>query len=320
MSNVTHVVIALAAVLCFSAASGTDAQRQRRPNQGRPAPDLADVSYGPHERNVLDLWQAESEEPTPLVVFIHGGGFRGGDKRGVPPSLIRTCLEQGISVASINYRLSDTASFPAFMLDGGRAVQFLRHKAAAWNLDPTKVACCGGSAGAGISLWLAFHDDLADPDSEDPVLRQSTRLTAAGSLNGQCSYDPRFIKEHIGGSGRLDPALPPFYGIEPDELDTPKAYKLYDEAAPINYLSEDDPPVFTAYLRSMTPLPLPADADEGLVIHHPQFGVVLKERMEALGIACLLRLPEDYPDAGNDLRGAVHVDMANFFAKCFAAQ
>lgn len=320
MSNVTSVLAALAALACFVMASQADAQRQRDPNRRGPAPDRQNVSYGPHARNVLDLWQAESDEPTPLVIFIHGGGFRGGDKRGTPPALVRRCLELGISVASINYRLSDTATFPAFMLDGGRAVQFLRYKAQEWNLDPTKVACCGGSAGAGISLWLAFHDDLADPGNEDPVLRQSTRLTAAGSINGQCSYDPRFIKEHIGGSGELHPALPAFYGLGADELETPKAHRLYDEAAPINYLSEGDPPVFTFYTRSMTPLPLPADADAGLVIHHPQFGVVLKERMQALGINCILRLPEDYPDAGQNLQDLAFVEMADFFAECCAAK
>ena len=50
------------------------------PKEERPAPDVSDVSYGPHERNVLDLWRAKSESPTPLVVFIHGGGFLVGSK------------------------------------------------------------------------------------------------------------------------------------------------------------------------------------------------------------------------------------------------
>lgn len=145
--------------------------------QQNPAPDYADVPYGPHPRNVLDLWKAKSDRPTPVVVHIHGGGFTQGDKSTVGPVLVRYCLSKGISVASINYRYSTIAPFPAPMLDGARAIQFLRMKAKEWNLDPKAFAATGGSAGAGISLWVGFHDDLADPSNADPVLRESTRLS-----------------------------------------------------------------------------------------------------------------------------------------------
>ena len=67
--------------------------------------------------------------PAPLVVFFHGGGFVGGDKRSVPGWLVTRCLADGISVASVNYRLSTQSPFPAPMLDGARAIQFLRLKA-----------------------------------------------------------------------------------------------------------------------------------------------------------------------------------------------
>src|SRR5262245_4805795 len=155
--------------------------------QGRPKPDVANARYGPHERNVLDLWKARAEKPTPLVVFIHGGGFRGGDKKNLPLPLLDRCLKAGLSVASINYRLSQHAPFPAPMHDSARAIQFFRSKAKDWNLDPARIACTGSSAGAGISLWLAFHDDLADPKSTDPVARQSTRLSCAAVLGAQSS-------------------------------------------------------------------------------------------------------------------------------------
>src|SRR5438876_11889843 len=94
--------------------------------QEKPAPDVKEEKYGPHERNVIDLWKAKSDTPTPLVVFIHGGGFRGGDKSNLSPALLGGCLKAGISVAAINYRLSQHAPFPAPMLDSARAVQFLR--------------------------------------------------------------------------------------------------------------------------------------------------------------------------------------------------
>ena len=148
-------------------------------------PDVENASYGPHERNVLDLWKAKPQRPTPLVVHIHGGGFRAGDKSSLSPALLDLCLNAGISVATINYRLSQQAPYPAPMHDGARAIQFLRSKAKEWNLDARAIAATGGSAGAGISLWIGFHDDMADAKSADPVKRQSTRLSAMGVLAAQ---------------------------------------------------------------------------------------------------------------------------------------
>src|SRR3989442_15013694 len=85
----------------------------RQRENAKPKPDLADVKYGPHERNVLDLWKAKSDKPTPLVVFIHGGGFRGGSKEALSPALLGGLLANGISVMAINYRLSPEVAFPA---------------------------------------------------------------------------------------------------------------------------------------------------------------------------------------------------------------
>ena len=82
----------------------------------KPEPDFSDIKYGPHERNVFDLWLAKNEQPTPLVIYYHGGGFRQGDKSGINPELLKKLLEASISVAAANYRLSSTAPFPAQMI------------------------------------------------------------------------------------------------------------------------------------------------------------------------------------------------------------
>lgn len=280
----------------------------------KPAPDIANAAYGTHERNVLDLWKAKTDRPTPLVVYIHGGGFRGGDKASLSEQLLRLCLDSGISVAAIHYRLSQHAPFPAPMLDGARAIQFLRHKAKEWNLDPARIAATGSSAGAGISLWVGFHDDLADRRSTDPVLRQSSRLKVAGVFGAQSTYDPRKIKELIGGRAHEHPALIPFYGLKPDELDSPRAYKLYEEAAPITYLTRDDPPVFLVYNEPKGPLP--ADAKPGQGIHHPNFGTFLKEKMDRLRIECVLRHTDDY-GGGPQANRKLTEEMVGFFRKWF---
>ena len=118
----------------------------------KPRPDFGNIRYGPHERNVLDLWMAKphsrTDVPTPVVIFFHGGGFKSGDKSSVPSGLLARCLEAGISVASANYRLSQMAAFPAPMLDGARAIQYLRSHAQELEIDPERIAASGSSARA----------------------------------------------------------------------------------------------------------------------------------------------------------------------------
>jgi acetyl esterase len=261
-----------------------------------PPPDVQNASYGPHERNVLDLWKARSAEPAPLVLFIHGGGFRQGDKKGLNPNSLKAYLDAGFSVAAINYRLTTTAPAPAAYLDCGRALQFLRHHAKEWNLDPSLVASTGGSAGAGTSMWLAFHDDLAEPKSSDPVARQSTRMTCVAVDNGQSSYDPRFA-EKIGiprPNFERHEFFLPFYDIKAEEIDTPRAYKRYEEFAPITYLSRDDPPALLSY--SLPNEEVGPNTSLNLIVHHPKFGLALKERMDALGIECVVQFQgQDQP-------------------------
>ena len=96
---------------------------------------MADVPYGPHERNVLDFYQAKSDKPTPLALYIHGGGFRGGSKRSVNQVVLRDLLAAGISVAAIEYRLVPEHPLPIAHHDSLRALQFIRSKATPWKID-----------------------------------------------------------------------------------------------------------------------------------------------------------------------------------------
>jgi acetyl esterase len=267
----------------------TDEQRKQLRPQGEargPAqpPTHQDVKYGPYDRNVMDVWLAESNKPTPVLVSIHGGGFSAGNK-SVGPSLLAECLKSGVSVVAITYRLSDEAKAPAQFLDSARAIQFIRSKAQEWNLDASRMAATGGSAGAGISLWLGFHDDLADPKNEDLVLRQSTRLTCMAVVNGQTSYDPRFIRDLFPGTDTYKVgALAKLFDMDPNNLDQlPKEkYKLFEECSPITHLTKDDAPALLIYNTTPdTPI-----TNQGIGIHHPKFGTALKEKMDALGIEC----------------------------------
>jgi len=247
------------------------------------------LKYGPHTLQAIDLWIPESRQPTPLVLFIHGGGFSGGDKDALGLQLLYRWLTNGIAFASVNYRLTPEVSFPAFHEDAKRAVQFLRYHAQQFNLDAGRFAAMGGSAGAGISLWLAFKDDMAERTSEDPVARQSTRLTAVAVWNGQTSYDP-FFADSIGlpRVAKMSFFLP-FYGIAEDEIDSPRAHQMYREAAAITHLTEDDVPVLLDYYVANDAIT--DQTSDGDIIHHPKFGIALKARMDALGIAAILQYP-----------------------------
>ena len=301
IAKIMFMLVGLALVANSPIAAQETPAKQPRPKASakkappaKPVPDAANVSYGPHERNVLDLWLAKSDAPTPLLVFIHGGGFSAGGKEQVAAPLIEDCLKNGISVAAINYRLSPEHHFPDHYMDSARAIQFLRSKAKEYNLDPNRVAATGGSAGAGTSLWIAFHDDMADPDNADPVLRESTRLTCAGVFGGQTTYDPRVIQEIIGGRAHEHPALSGFYGLAADELDTPRAHAMYEAAAPISHATADDPPVWLYYTEAKGPLP--EDARPGQGIHHINFGAYLKDKLDPLGVECVVRHATDFED------------------------
>lgn len=253
-------------------------------------PTHAEVSYGPHPRNVLDFWQAEGKAPRPMLVYIHGGGWVGGDKKKEAKD-ITPYLEKGISVASINYRLTGEVPLPAPVHDAARAIQFLRTKAGEWNIDTKHIALTGGSAGACTSMWLLLHDDLADPKSSDPVLRESTRVCAAAALSGQTSIDPKVIEGWLGPMVLQHRMINMAVGektIEGALLNYDKYHDLYVEFSPYNHLDAKDPPLFMKYGPDME---LPSKTS-GHGIHHGMYGVKLKEKSDKVGHECYLVIPE----------------------------
>jgi arylformamidase len=263
------------------------------PLVGADAPSLpptyANVAYGPHQRNVLDFWKADGNGPRPLLIAIHGGGWVGGDKRQKTET-VQHWLKQGVSYAAINYRLTVTDPLPAPVYDAARAVQFLRSKAAEWNINTKRIALTGGSAGACTSMWILLHDDRANPKSADPVERESTRVAAAAVVAGQTSIDPHVIEKWVGPNVLKHRMIWMAVG-EKTMADALKNYEthhpLYVEFSPYNHVDADDPPLFMSYGNDMT---LPSK-DAGHGIHHPQFGVKMKEKSDQVGHECYLLIP-----------------------------
>jgi len=265
-----------------------------------PAPTLADVRYGTHERQVLDFYKAESDKPTPLLFFIHGGGWVAGDKKN--PGSLKASLAAGISVVSINYRYSWQAQldgvYPpvkAPLEDAARALQFVRSKAKEWNLDKQRIGASGGSAGACSSLWLAFHDDLSDPKSTDPIARESTRLWCAAVNGAQTSLDPKQLKEWTPNSRYGGHA---FSFMDPNDTKSRDHFfaeflahrdellPLIKQYSPYELVSKDDPGVYLIYTAA------PGIGQEQKdPTHTSNYGVKLQEHCQAIGVPCELVYP-----------------------------
>lgn len=252
-----------------------------------PFPTAENVPYGPHERNVLDFWKAEGEGPRPLVVMIHGGGFTTGDKKKwTSAPQLGQLLEGGVSCAAINYRFRKDAPIQDILKDAARAVQFLRSKADEWSLDPGHFAGLGGSAGAGTSLWLVTRDDLAAPNSEDPVLRLSSRLQAAVLFSTQATYDLTRWESFLGPA---NPAwwnspneMAEFYHFkEMAELAKPEALPILRETDMLRWISPDDGAILIS-----NPLPDVPSIQRGHYLHHPGHAREIDRSCEEAGVTC----------------------------------
>lgn len=275
----------------FSQASA--AKKKSTYDASVPKATLTAIRYGKHERHILDFWKAQSDKPTPLVFVIHGGGWISGSKERLNRFAdTQALLNAGISVVAINYRLMKHSKevvppVKAPLHDAARALQFVRNKSTEWNIDKTRIAAAGASAGACSSLWLAYHDDLADPKSKDPVERESTRLFCAAVIRAQTSLDPKQMIEwtpnskygaHAFGKKNFADFLSQRDSLLP----------WIAEYSPYSLVSAGDPPVYIFY---STPPAIGQKQKDPT--HTSNFGIKLQEHCKTFGVKCQIV----YPDA-----------------------
>lgn len=299
-----RVAICLLASISFGilhAADAPDAKKKSaEPPELKPPPTLADVAYGKHPKQVLHFWKAESTKPTPVLFFIHGGGWMGGNRASGVVNMLPKMLEAGISVVSIEYRFIPEATADGVvppvkgpLHDAARALQFVRSKADEWHLDKKRIGASGGSAGACSSLWLAFHPDLADPKSDDSVARESTRLWCAAVSGAQTTLDPKQMKEWTPNSRYGGHAFG-FAGNKENKLSQFEEFlagreKILDwiaEYSPYALVTSDDPPVYLFYGA-----PPAMGQDQKDPTHTSNFGVKLQEKCRSEKVACELVYP-----------------------------
>ncbi|MDG2166505.1 MAG: alpha/beta hydrolase [Opitutales bacterium] len=291
----------LCSTILLIVAFGINAQAQ----QGAPIPPITyeAISYGDHPNHLIDFWKADVDAPAPLVVFIHGGGFTGGSHKKVTAKKIQQYLDAGIHHASVEYRFMKHARLPAAHEDAVRALQFIRSKSEEWGIDKNRIAAYGGSAGAQLVAYLAWGDDFADPESDDPIARESTRLTAVAPLAGQSTMDLDWWVENIPGYKKS------FHNSDRSQFDLSdvEMRALRNEISIINHISSDDPPTYMSYgMKPDDQIPDNAKRARGWSIHHVNFGIIMEEKLRRAGVEVHLKYPQIQLPFENEVPFLIH--------------
>ena len=269
-------------------------------------PTRADVPYGTHFRQTLDLWQARPGKPAPLVLYIHGGGWNAGDKSDIHRHLdVKRLLDAGISTASVNYRFIRDAQGEGMhppvewpLHDTARALQLLRSRAGEWGLDPQRMGATGVSAGGCTALWLGMHDDLAKPEAADPIARESTHLRAVAVKAAQTTLDPQLMLEWMPGSNYGGHA----FGLQKQGMSRPAAFPpllearasllpLIEEYSPLHQLGKGDPPMLLYYPRQAEIGAMQKGAPQSDPTHSALFGALMEAPARAAGVSLQLLYP-----------------------------
>jgi carboxylesterase type B len=275
---------------------------------------FSDEKYGPHERNNFDIWLAKSDMPAPLVIYIHGGGFVGGDKsKYFAANDMLRFLENGVSVAVINYRFLNVPPFGILgsMRDAKRFLQYIRFHSQKFNVDKNRIGIIGGSAGAGTALWIAFSDDMADSGNPDPVLRESTKLTCVGAFATQATYDIFRWDEILGVPVTQLPeqqqTVARAFGFKSAEgRDLRNEIAIRKELDFLAKMKSTSPPVF---IYNKHRAGIPENQDD--INHHPLHALALQKRAAEVGLEAIVYAPELGIE---DISGA---DVVGFFTGKF---
>lgn len=205
---------------------------------------------------VMDLYYPETPGPWPVVIYIHGGSWSGGDKSEVTrwsPLL----LEQDFLVVSVNYRLYPEAKFPAMIKDVKCAVRYLRAYARQYNIDPGRIAAMGHSAGGHLAALLGASDTDAGWDKGE-FSDQSSRVQAVIDIAGPADLTRPFPN--------LSDSIRQVFG-DPSGSDDPRLV----QASPVHYVTPDDPPF----------LILQGDFDEYVPFEQAE---ILKAQLKSAGV------------------------------------
>ena len=202
-----------------------------------------DVAYGAAGNRplLLDIVRPkqEAKDPMPVVVFIHGGGWSGGNKQAGLPLLV-PLAEKGYFCVSVGYRLTGESPWPAQLHDCKAAIRWLRANAQKYHLNPDKIGVWGASAGGHLALMVGLTSDQADLEGQSGSPGHSSRVACVVNWFGPTELLAAW----------KDPTLPPMVKNVLDQLvggSAEQKQEVLQAASPLSYVSKDDPPVLTMH-------------------------------------------------------------------------
>lgn len=230
---------------------------------------LLDLEYAKVGERSLKLDLHLPAKPGPLVVWIHGGGWRGGDKKQVP---LKFLTESGYAVASVNYRLSDAAIFPAQIHDCKAAIRWLRARAKDHGYDATRVGVGGGSAGGHLVALLGTSADVKELEGDvGGNLDQSSRVQAVLDLFGPADFHAFVMSSERAAKTDSPEAL---------LLGGPVSEKkeLAKLASPVTHVGEGDAPILILHGTDDPVVP----ASQSKLLHEAYTKAKLDSKLELL--------------------------------------
>lgn len=199
---------------------------------------IRDVSYaqiGDLTLNI-DLHLPREKARSPLIVWVHGGAWRSGSKKDMP---LGKLVEEGYAVASVDYRLSTQAKFPAQIHDLKAAIRFLRGHGAEWKLPTKKILVAGDSAGGHLAALVGVSNGHAELEGNVGNARsQSSEVQGIISFYGGANLTTILKQSTPHGLSVRVPALDLLLGGQPDEVPT-----LARLASPVFHVEKTDPPL-----------------------------------------------------------------------------
>ncbi|MEL6559531.1 MAG: alpha/beta hydrolase [Bacteroidota bacterium] len=259
----------------------------------------ADVPYDVFEDTQFDIFLPVSDTPTGLVIFIHGGGFTGGDKAFIYTDdfneQVNELINSGLAVATINYRLiqsGDNEGVLKSLNDSRRALQYMRYIHNELNIDKDNIVLFGTSAGASTALWLATNDDFKDLNNTDLVLRESSRVKGIALRATQSSLDieNRWLGDVFVEFGTSSAELREEFGVETlfnfygvssqEEYESSQTDAYRKQVDMLSLLSADDPEIWVSNTGGHNNEPTTTSSFN----HHPFHAREIKRFADAAGV------------------------------------
>jgi acetyl esterase/lipase len=265
----------------------------------RPLPTHADVSYGPHRHQLIDIHlPTNGKGPYPILLWF--GGIWKPAKHTARPDYFNNagCAVIAVQTRTMDDAVADKVAVPISYVaeDACRVVQFVRLNAAKWNLSPDRLAVGGGSQGALPALYVACAGERANPDSRDPVERVSTRVTCVAAYRCQPTIDPKRMQEWVPGVVWGAPALGCSFKeslARRDEL-----LPVIRKWSPDHLLHKGAPPIYFENEWGMT---RPENVEvNNYDVHSPAWAVGFQKLADKAGVVCHVKYPghptEKYKD------------------------